>query len=102
MLMLSFQRSLLMLCINNGDHGWKEHKEGWLRPRNMVYLENRWLVKIQFMNEGLQEFCWLDVRRAPPPLSVFPFDHRKLCGDIFEASDSDAASQRVSMVFSEK
>ena len=41
-------------------------------------------------------------KKGFPPLSVFPFDHRKLCGDIFEDSDSDAASQRVSMVFSEK
>lgn len=41
-------------------------------------------------------------KEGSPPLSVFPFDHRKLCGDIFEASDSDAASQRVSMVSSEK
>lgn len=73
-----------------------------VKAKNMVYLENRWLVKNKFMNESLREFWWLDLRMVFPPLWVFPFDQRKLCGDISETSDSDVASQGVSMVFSEK
>lgn len=53
------------------------------------------------MTQGLQEFCLLDLSLFSSPL-VFPFNQTKLCGDSSEASDSDAASQGVSMVFSEK
>lgn len=52
------------------------------------------------MNKGLWEFAsW--ILGSPQP-RVFPFDQRKLYGDISETTDSDDASQLVSMVFSEK
>ena len=42
-----------------------------VKAKNMVYLENRWLVKIKFMNEGLWKFCWLDLRRVFPHSEYF-------------------------------
>lgn len=58
--------------------------------------------KNQVYERRFVEILLVGFKKGFPPLWVFPFDQRKLCGDISEASDSDAASQRVSMVFSEK
>lgn len=75
------------------------------KAKNTVYLENRWLIKIKLYEskfEGILLVRFKKVFFFFSPLWVFPLSQRKLCGDISEASDSDAASQGVSMVFSEK
>lgn len=58
--------------------------------------------KNQVYERRFVEILLVGFKKGFPLVWVFPFDQRKLCGDISEASDSDAASQRVSMVFSEK
>lgn len=73
------------------------------KAKNMVYLENRWLVKNKLYEQRFAGILPVGFKKVFFPLLwVFPFDQRTLCGDISEASDSDAASQGVSMVYSEK
>lgn len=71
------------------------------KAKNIVYLGNRWLVKIK-LYERFAGILLVRFKKVFLILWVFPFDQKKLCGNVSEASDSDAASQGVSMVFSEK